>query len=350
MYGYREYVPLNTEEILKRVSQEDIFKIVIKENIVLDKGAFYKAPYRTDNNGDCYFENYQGTLHFVDFADGESRYFVKNCFEFIVKAKKLTYWEALQYINSYFKLGLGDSSEEVKKENVENSLTVEESFYKNIKRDRTITYTPRLFNSKDKNFWEKYEITKQNLIEDKVIPITLYKSITKKGDSFIIKPFDIMYAYTDFSDSKVKIYRPNSPNKEGKWFTNCNQDDVGSIDFLPLSGDLLVITKSYKDCRVLRNQGINSIWFQNEGMIPSVSIIKMLCKRFTKIIVWFDNDQTGLAKGKMIKDFINSIYPNKASHIFLPPKLLLEDIKDPSDCIYKNKPFFQEFLIKHKLV
>ena len=55
MYGYREYVPLNTEEILKRVSQEDIFKIVIKENIILDKGALYKAPYRIDNNGDCYF-------------------------------------------------------------------------------------------------------------------------------------------------------------------------------------------------------------------------------------------------------------------------------------------------------
>jgi hypothetical protein len=352
MYGYNEYVPLNTEEILKRVSQEDIFKIVIKKDIILDKGALYKAPYRDDNNGDCYFEYFENKLLFVDFGDPDNLKAANNCFFFIKKCLKLdNIYEVCSYINNYFKLGLGDSSGAVKQVNVENSIPVEESFYKNINRNRTITYTPRVFDSKDKKFWSKYGITKQNLIDDKVIPITLYRAFSKKGEPFIIKPFDELYAYTDFSDNKVKIYRPYSPDKQGKWFTNCNQDDIGCIDFLPLSGDLLVITKSYKDCRVLRNQGLNCIWFQNEGMIPNSSIIKMLCKRFTRIVVWFDNDQVGLAKGRMVKDYINSMYPNKATTLTLPPILLLENVKDPSDYVatYKVKAL-NDFLKLNKLL
>ena len=42
------------------------------------------------------------------------------------------------------------------------------------------------------------------------------------------------------------------------------------------------ITKSYKDCRVLRNLGLNSIWLQNEVAIPSRNIFEDLCKRFKR--------------------------------------------------------------------
>ena len=35
-------------------------------------------------------------------------------------------------------------------------------------------------------------------------------------------------------------------------------------------------------------------------------------------------------------DYINSIEPNKASTVVLPPVLLLEKIKDPSDLIEKK--------------
>lgn len=50
-----------------------------------------------------------------------------------------------------------------------------------IKRERTITYLPRQFNDKDKKFWSQYEISSEELIEDKVIPIDLYKSTSRKG-------------------------------------------------------------------------------------------------------------------------------------------------------------------------
>jgi hypothetical protein len=338
MYGYKEYIPLYPEEILKRVTEEDIFSLIIKEPIIKDKGAYYKAPYRIDSNPDCYFETYNGTLTFVDFADTQK---VKNCFGFLQRTLNLTFLEVLHYINSHFSLGLGDSVDNVKKIIVENDYVEEEKLIKSFK-ERTITFLPREFNYKDKEFWLKYGITKQNLIEDKVIPIKIYRSSSRKGVYFSVLCSSIAYAYTDFTDlqgktlkGKVKIYRPYE-DKLGKWFTNCNQNDLGSLNHLPKKGDLLIITKAYKDCRVLRNQNLNSCWTQAEGMLPNVEILTNLCKRFKYILVWFDNDNAGITNSRILVELLNSIIPNKAKSIMLPPNLLLEHIKDPSD-LYEKK-------------
>lgn len=344
MYGYKEYIPLTIEEVFKRVSQEDIFEICLKKQIIIDKKkATYTAPYRNDKNPSCYFEKYDNKLYFIDFGDITKK--PKDCIQFLMRTLSLNYMQSLEYVNKYFSLGLGN--------NILTTKKIEGSFNKNTTENcsnktrniKTITYIPRQFNINDRIFWNKYEISRQNLIDDSVIPIELYKSTNKRGEPFIIRPIDIMYAYTEFEGGKVKIYRPKAKNKFSKWLTNCSQNDIGSIQYLPNTADLLFISKSYKDCRVIRNQGLNSVWFQNEGMIPSITIIKDLCRRFETIMVWFDNDQTGLANGKIVVDYINSIHPKKASLIFLPPKLLLEGIKDPSDLIAKkNKKELLKFL------
>jgi len=53
MLKFEPYYPLlSSQEILNTIRQEDIFNIVIKENInLIDK---YIAPYREDNNAGCY--------------------------------------------------------------------------------------------------------------------------------------------------------------------------------------------------------------------------------------------------------------------------------------------------------
>jgi hypothetical protein len=331
LYGYKDYKPLTPEEILKRVSEKDIFSIVIKEPIVDEKGAYYKAPYRLDTNPDCYFEKYNGSLKFVDHADYQR---VKSCFGVIQRAYNITYNEALRLVNSHFNLGLGDNIRIAKEVFIENDYVEEEKIVKSFK-ERIITYLPRQFNCKDKEFWNKYGISKQNLIDDKVIPIEMYRSISRKGEYFTIRCMDICYAYTDFPNGKVKIYRPYG-TKEGKWFTNCNQNDIGSMEHLPEEGDLLFIMKAYKDCRIMRNLGFHACWNQAEGMIPSETVLKDLCSRFKKIIVWFDNDSTGITNSRFYTEILNSITPNKAKSIMLPPRLLSEHIKDPSD-LYEKK-------------
>lgn len=351
MYGYSKYVPLNKEEILKRVSEKEIFSIFFNDDIVEDKGAYYTAPYRMDNSPGCYFERYEGSLFFVDFTMSPP---VIDCFNMVCLVKKCTFTEALQFINNYFSLGLngGNSKEE------KYSLRKEEKPKKKDSRKTTIQFIPRAFNRKDLNYWGSYYITKENLNEDFVVPISFYRISTKKGKILNFNTLDLAYAYVDFRDfdgskneNKVKIYRPFG-DKSSKWATNCTQNDVGAIHKLPEKGKSLIITKSYKDYRVLTNLGLLCIYFQSERSIPSINILTEICKRFEKITVWFDNDSTGLAYGKFVKDVLNNIKPNIASYIFLPPKLLQEDnIKDPADMIHKKgKKELLDFILSKGLL
>lgn len=355
MYGYNKYTPLNADELLKRTTQEEIFKIVIQKDIVLNKGAMYVAPYREDKNPNCYFERYDNKLWFVDFANGGKP--ALTCFDIIKKVYSVNFRGAMEIINSKLHLGLGDNLGKTKKIIHEHGY-VEEKNVKKVFKERVITILPRHFNYKDKQFWNKYEISKQQLLDDGVIPVELYRSYNKKGEPFSIRPLDICYAYSKFYDiegnilqNKVKLYRPYA-SKDAKWFTNCNQNMVGSLESLPKRGERLVISKSYKDCRVLRNFGLNSVWFQNEGMVPTSTIIKNLGERFDEILVWFDNDGPGITSSRMVKEYFNSqLDQTKARSIIIPPKLLKQNIKDPSDYFeLKGKDALFGFLNKNNIL
>ena len=311
------YPPLSLKEILNTIREEDIFNIVIKEEInLIDK---YIAPYREDNNPGCYFEEYNGRLYFIDWADFQNVH--KDCFNFIGRCYNLDFLGTLKFITNYFKLNrVGDLKRDIIKTTKKSTVS-----------NKDILIAKRDFNSRDKSFWLPYGITRKQLEEDKVFPITAYSSVSKKGNEFVINCPDIAYAYTDFKGNRIKIYRPT--NSEYKWYTNCTQNDVGNYFNLPDKGDLLIITKSYKDYRVLRNLGLTAVWLQNEGQIPNQLILKDLINRFKEIIVWFDNDPTGLGSSQMINSLLNSIVPNKSKTITLPPILLKQHIKDPSDFI-----------------
>ena len=327
MYGYQNFELITVEKILERVTEREIFRIVIPKNIVLDKGDTYKSPFREDNIGSCYFEMYNNKLMFTDFGSTLQRK-TFNCFQIIEACFNVDFVDALEIINSKLEIGLGSSyTSDIKK--VRYKVNVEENVKKVFKK-RTIAISPRPFNHKDKVFWSKYNITRENLLKDGVIPIDIYKSTDKKGRPFTVNTFQISYACTEFPDNKMKIYTPHA-HKNAKWFTNCNQDDIGSIKHLVKKGKTLIITKSYKDCRVLRNQGLNSVWFQNEIMIPNRKKLEELCNRFEEIIVWYDNDATGIANSKILTTHLNTISINIARSVFLPPKLLESGIKDPSD-------------------
>lgn len=318
MLKFEPYYPLlSSQEILNTIKQENIFNIVIKENInLIDK---YIAPYREDNNAGCYFEEYDNKLYFVDWADFNNIH--KDCFDFIGKCYNLDFIGTLEFITNYFKVehsGNFKSNINIVKKTIGDKI------------DRPILIAKRDFNDKDKSFWLPYGITRSQLIEDNVFPITAYSSVSKKGSEFVINCSDIAYAYTEFKN-RIKIYRPT--NSEYKWYTNCTQNDVGNYFNLPNNGDLLIITKSYKDCRVLRNLGLIAVWFQNEGQVPNQLILKDLVDRFNKIIVWFDNDSTGLGSSQMVSSLLNSIKSDKSRTITLPPVLLKQHIKDPSDFI-----------------
>jgi hypothetical protein len=326
-YGFCEFIPLTLEQILLRVSQEDIFSMVLKPV----EGEFFLSPLRkNDSSAGCYFERYNGKLYFVDFGFSNSP---MDCFNFISAYYGTNFKETLELINKHFTLGLGYSSTNVKPVIAQNNIIT-----KNKEKNTQIIFHPRNYIKEDGKYWSQYNIKKSQLIEDHVYAVRWYK-LTKNQNSFTVRPRKPSYALFEFNP-RVKIYCPTTVNYNNKWITNCNKNDIGNIRNISSRGTNLLITKSYKDCRVIRNLGKKDvIWFQNEGILPDIPIIISLSKRFENISIMFDNDDAGKKAVERVVAAFNSYNPNKAKGFITP------HFNDPAE-IQKNigeKPLIEFF-------
>lgn len=321
--------------ILDYVSQEEIFQLVF--GYLPEEYEYVTSPLREDSNPGCWFErtsSIHGKLRFVDYGNNFGK--PMDCFDVVQQYFKIpNFYLTLEFI--YDKLIRGKNI--VAERKIEPQLTK--------KRGKTsILFDSRQFQNRDADCWKRYGISKQNLIIDKVFAVKKYYLLnTKKGD-ITSRCYDICYAYTEFDEGRKKLYFPYREGK-GRFITNCTKNDIGGLHLLPPFGNQLIITKSYKDWRVLVNQGKIAIWFQNEGMTPSDEILFPLLKRFRKIIIFFDNDNQGLLASEILYNKINKEMPGKVSRLWIPEQLLTEDISDPSDFYYKKGQHnLQQFLYK----
>jgi len=349
-YGYKESrVFISKEEILMKITQEEIFKMVL--GYLPREHRYVHSPYRKDKVPDCYFEWYKNTMWFIDWAEPIRKKQHRDCFNMVQDHFGVSFYKSLELINEHFKLNLlaghHDDSDYV----IETRKQIIE--IKDKKKDiHEMPFKARMFNSLgDKSFWSPYQITRSDLIEDDVFPIIWYKIYSKKLQSYVvIRPKTRSYLLGNF-DKRRKFYTPDKKGK-GKWATNCISNDIWGFDELPLKGKRLIITKSYKDWRVLRNQGLeNVIAFQNEGMYPKLEILKSLLERFEEVIIFFDNDRAGIQAAEKLVDLINGMYPRKARSIHLKVSLQKDNISDPSDLIKgKGKKPLTNFLLDNKLI
>lgn len=343
MYEYVDYCPLNEEEILKRITQEEIAEMILGYKPIMYQ--WIKSPIKLRRNGDntpgARFEMWNGKLFFIDFGDQPTHRII---FKFVADYYNVRFFEALRIINEYFQLGLGNEGEiRIPKPVINHQSNPEVKFEK----QRTdIIYKPKPFSPTDKKIWMPYEISRNNLIEDEVVAIVWYKFWSFTQNKLIVmRPTDPTYAFTEFK-GRVKIYKPLSKFKLGKFITNCSENDIGGYDKLPVSGYKLIIKKSYKDYRIIKNQNLpNTIWFQNEGCVPKQEILIDLCERFEYIYIFFDNDEAGINAAFKLANEFNKLYLNKALPIWLPENFLPQGIKDPGNMMEKGKKReLQQFL------
>lgn len=317
---------ISKDKLLEYVTEEDIFELVFHFKPV--EFEYVTSPLRHDTNPGCWFERdiTTGKLQFRDFGDGNKPL---DCFDVVQQYFKLpNFYKTLDFVKKALIDGKG-----VKADIKHIRPKIKREVAKKTKLKILIRTRP--FNNADRKFWQPYGITKNQLIEDKVFPISHFKMIGAKKGDVSIKPKKVSYAYTEFDKEMKKVYQPYM-KKKFKFATNCDQNAVGGIKKLPPFGRQLIITKSYKDYRVLKNQGLNCIWFQNEGQIPSLEILLNLASRFDSIIVFFDNDETGIEAADKVVNLINEHVPGKARRICLNISMLRFGIKDPAD-LHKKK-------------
>lgn len=331
MYGYEEHIDITPEQLLQKVTQQEIFEFILKEPFVF--GNRYISPLREDTSPDCRFEERaDGTIIFVDFGEkyltGHTH---RSCFGMVMDAFKVSISGAVRILCSQF--GLSTSSNDYQ--------PVAKAQYHKIEGDRVITdisYTAKTASKSDIWYWSQYLIRIGQLAQDNVHCISRYTVKNNKG-FFTIHTYKFAYAY-DFID-RVKIYQPYK--EKYKWTTNCDEDNIGNFDNLPPTGDELIIQKSYKDHRVLRNMDMSLyvVWFQNEGCVPSMDILKNLTERFTLITIFYDNDEDGIKAAEKLVAIFNMIKEGCARMIYLPRKRKHKQLhgaylKDPAAFINKE--------------
>lgn len=165
----------------------------------------------------------------------------------------------------------------------------------------------------DLEYWSSYGISLEWLKYANVYPIS-HKIILKDGNKYVFTADKYAYAYVEFKEGKttLKIYQPFN-NKGFKW-ANCHDKSVLSLwTKLPNDGDRVCICASLKDALCLwSNTGIPCIALQGEGYPISNTAINELKKRFNKVYICLDADETGIKDAEILASktgFINVVLP-----------------------------------------
>jgi len=286
MYSKNNDILVNRKErLLSLFDEESIFKLVFNS---VGEGKI-TSPFRHDKHAGCYFYNSGNRLYFVDFADHKTH---RDCFEAVKDYYHLSFSEALDFI--------------------EKNVKTSENRKIKSKAKTELSFSKRGFNAYDKTYWSLFEITSAQLREDNVCAI---KDYTVSRTKFLIDEI----AYSIYNKGNIKLYFPL--RKDFRFITNCGKDDIGG---LPIRKDCetIVITKSYKDYRVLTNIGLTVIWLQSETLIPHEQLNKILENK-SKVVIIFDNDRVGIEASSRLKTFLGQ----RAIEIRTPQK------KDPADFV-----------------
>jgi len=229
----------NTDELLSKVSEKDIYEYYLGHSI--KDGKLYKCPFHNDSSPSIGFKLMPSdTLIHRCFGCGARG----NSINFVSKLLNLSYKDTINRIKT--------------------DLIVEErkSFSTKIKSERfssepkgNIFPVKQYFCKTDYDYWNSYFIPLKLLQKYNVSACK--QVFVKKEDTFYLfaeySNTNPIYCYT--INNSFKIYRPFNPTKRGKWLNSILTEDIQGMQQLPKSGDLLIITSSMKDVLVLKILG-----------------------------------------------------------------------------------------------
>lgn len=276
---------LTMKNVLKLVSPYQIFKYYTPE---LNLGKVISSPFRTDNDPSfgLFIGKDSGEVLYNDLRGGNSG----NWVSYLMKLYGLEFYDVLRMVNRDMNLQLMDFSNTTIKTQKITSKIVTDLKEEDKNKDLILNVRKRKWKQIDGNYWLPYGIT-SDLLGEETSPIITYWFNNWKS----VLADELAYVYDFYFDGVIwrrKIYQPLS--KTDKWKTNLNNLVIDGIKDIPKSGELLIITKSRKDRLVLKSLGYNAIATNNESSwIPDVNFEK-LKHRFKRIVVFFDNDETGM--------------------------------------------------------
>jgi hypothetical protein len=235
---------------------------------------------------------------------------------------------------------------------MEASITTRDEAYAFIKAgsikgaSKSVSYKQKLQAVKVPPVYETMDLTLEHLdyFSQLLVDRQLLNSYNITGLSKASKLGRVFYKHSndDFGfhykiGKGEKTYRPFAFRRKDK-FRMQNIDELEGYEQLPISGDLLVITKSLKDVVYLRAIGIYAVSCSSES---SLNIMRLraaeLNARFKVVARWGDPDFAG----KKYSYRLAGLFPNS-------PEIFSEIAKDPTDIqMITRNPFYNLKLISN---
>jgi len=282
MYNFKVKDFINEENILKYVSDYDVFKYYIGDFKI---GRAMNSPFRKDTQAsfNIGYNHVTHKMYYNDYVLGGGNFIM--CVMYLFN---LSYQEACNKI--VMDLNIQDNFNLF---NVNNIPLSNKKFIRSsnqelevFKKQTKLYAKKREWLEHDIKFWKQFGITKNTLELFNVYPVE-YSMIGEK----IFKLDKYAYCFTENKDSDktLTIYQPYSNTQ--KWTKNHDASVWYCWDNLPDEGDILILTKSRKDIMsIFENTNIPCTGLQNEKIIPKEHIINELKNRFKLIYVLYDND------------------------------------------------------------
>lgn len=274
---------LTKATILKYVTEQAIFERYLGHEIRLKE--MYLSPFREekDPSFNIYVNRFNSRLWFKDHASHSG-----DCFKLVqLMHNDCSFLDALKIIDRDFNIGIGSTTSLPKKVKYSAKPLEEHEFKIEVKIQ---PYTKI-----DIKYWN--DLLELKEIEKYLKYFKVFSSERIWINEYMILEWDYktnnpVYAY--FDKGKFKLYRPHEKSKESKWKSNLEYDQWLGLNQLPQTGDKLIISKSYKDVLLLRRLGIYAVATNGENHSFPSKLVNELKWRFKNLILWYDNDETGI--------------------------------------------------------
>jgi 5S rRNA maturation endonuclease (ribonuclease M5) len=270
------------------------------------------SPLRSDHKPTAsFYRNRNKELIFHDFGTG----FHANFIGIVMEIHHCDYKKALRIIAEDFKLvEKTEDRPEIKIKKTE--IKIEE------KLDTILQIQDQPFTNNELKWWESYGVHESTLKKFKVHSCASFFINGNYAGSSTDRSY--IFGYYGGMKKGNELWRLYFPQKRTyRFLSNWEKNMIQGAKQLPETGDLLVISKALKDVMCLYELGIPAIAPCSEVLFISEPQLERIKQRFKTIVVFYDNDATGIAFMKKIK----KAHP-ELRYFFIPKKYKAKDLTD----------------------
>jgi hypothetical protein len=283
---------ISKESILAKVSAYDILNHYLSpyhNSGRLTQGKNISNPFLPDKQNTPSFNIFQCTQNndwrYKDFATGDEG----SCFDLVMNLYKVPFPEAIEIINR--DLCLLIENIQIQNHNHNKSKLLKQEY--SIKK--------REYTGPEMAFWHKFGINIEILNKYNVVAIEEFSNTSKEGKIYSVKSNPDKFIFGYENGDWLKLYKPlDEKQYRFQYLGTKVQDYIFGWSQLSENADLIFITGGEKDVMTLAAMGFNAISLNSETAVLDNRTADELKQRFEKIIILYDNDQTGLKQSELL--------------------------------------------------